>query len=699
MDNDDAGGLRGLRLKWRKTSDKVGVDMSNASFQSDADVFVSSVAAGDIDNALDLNHPVGDHDFLDGAGFGFEPSHFSSDKQSEYEPSVAASCHDTGVPLDVGGRSSFSDDNAAISDMFIRGAKFSAVTMPWETPLMRQIFGDEYPGARLSMPIDWGSTDLPVSEAAGAGVAAPVIPCERHWKCSQYVQHKTDETFIQQREKTMHGALAKWRFLVCLHPDSSDVGRQITDLDEKQVDEVLISVMGVKSPNTVLKRANALMTYYRWHAVNCDGAMVPFSESDVWRYVMGQTGSTSSASRSQSFLQSLRFAHFVMGFDNALACANSRRVSGQAQIQLSTKDPVRQARPLTVAEVKTLHGIACDESFSKVDRCVASNLLLLLYGRCRVSDVNFIHEILHDLTGGTGFLEVTTRYHKSAKSAQQKAMLLPIVISSVGVVQFPWMHAWISNRKTCGLPTSGLVQGALLPAPSLGDRVEWMKRPLSPGEVTNILKGFLNCSDKNLSSHSLKATALSWAAKAEIPRDQRRILGRHTDAIQGSDSFYSRDMSIGPVNALQKVITLIRDGIFNPDATRANYFAGSSHQSVGTPAHIVMQPFTPAFGGRVQPGTPGLDEVPLATGGATGAAVAHGALGLASDVKTESSWSLVAGDVAGKVIDISSDSGVDSSESDTCSNTSGQGDSTDVELEEEAGPLLSGDPSSSAVHV
>ena len=134
------------------------------------------------------------------------------------------------------------------------------------------------------------------------------------------------------------------------------------------------------------------------------------------------------------------------------------------------------------------------------------------------------------MTGGTGFLEVTTRYHKSAKSAQQKAMLLPIVISSVGVVQFPWMYAWISNRKTCGLPTSGLVQGALLPAPSLGDRVEWMKRPLSPGEVTNILKGFLNCSDKNLSSHSLKATALSWAAKAEIPRDQSRILGRHADA-------------------------------------------------------------------------------------------------------------------------------------------------------------------------
>ena len=122
--------------------------------------------------------------------------------------------------------------------------------------------------------------------------------------------------------------------------------------------------------------------------------------------------------------------------------------------------------------------------------------------------MNYIHEILHDLTGGAGFLDVPTRYHKSARSAQKKAMLLPIVISSAGVVQFPWLHAWISNRKACGLPTSGLVQGALLPAPSLVDRVEWMKRPLSPGEVTNILKGFLNCADRNLSSHSLKATAL-----------------------------------------------------------------------------------------------------------------------------------------------------------------------------------------------
>ena len=130
--------------------------------------------------------------------------------------------------------------------------------------------------------------------------------------------------------------------------------------------------------------------------------------------------------------------------------------------------------------------------------------------------------------GVSGFIEISTRYHKSARTAQQKALLLPIVMSSAGVVDMPWIHSWISNRKSYGLQTSGLVQGALMPAPCMGDRVSWLKRPLSPGEVTNILKGFLQCEDPALSSHSLKATTLSWASKAEVPREHRRILGRHS---------------------------------------------------------------------------------------------------------------------------------------------------------------------------
>ena len=110
-------------------------------------------------------------------------------------------------------------------------------------------------------------------------------------------------------------------------------------------------------------------------------------------------------------------------------------------------------------------------------------------------------------------------------------------------------------------------------APALGDRVSWLKRPLSLVEVTSTLE----CDDAFLSSHSLKATTLSWASKAEVPREQRRVLGRHSSAVQCADSFYSRgDISVGPVNSLQKVIRLIRERTFCPDATRENYFPNSS---------------------------------------------------------------------------------------------------------------------------
>ena len=424
------------------------------------------------------------------------------------------------------------------------------------------------------------------------------------------------------------------------------------------------------------------MMYYRWHAVHSSSDCLPFDENDVWRYVLYQTTTFSAASRSQSPVQALRFAHYVMGFDNALTCASSRRIIGQSQLQLSAKAPTRQARPLTVLEVKALHAIADGSGHSPVDRCIASNLLLATYGRCRVSDVNYIHEILHDLSGSSGFIEISTRYHKSARTAQQKALLLPIVMSSAGVVDMPWIHSWISNRKSCGLQTSGLVQGALMPAPCMGDRVSWLKRPLSPGEVTNILKGFLQCEDPALSSHSLKATTLSWASKAEVPREHRRILGRHSSTVQCADSYYSRDMSIGPVNALQKVIQMIRAGTFQPDALTSNYFPTAVGPTAGTPADVVMQPFTPAFLEHSQPTTPVPTAVTPMTGSgqrATAETLAH----LDGDVKSECSWKLAGTGVANVVIELSSESEQDSSESNSLQGSTDDDDAIDLDSDEE----------------
>ena len=697
MDEDvTVGMLHGYRKKWRKLNDAsehLAMD-SEQHVSFDDDVLTTDHVDSSVLNsnpASTLEPAVTQLDSFFGPGLGVDPQLSGNERNSDYEPSVAQSSFGVLPGIDQGGLSSKQDDNAAITDTFIRGAKFSAITMPWETPLMSQIFGDLHPTMRLSMPLDWGNRGLPVLESATAGPSQPAVPSDSRWQALSYVRHKTDETYLQQRTKTLNNALSKWRFLVLVDVTASEVGRQLDDASEEHVDLVLNSAMGVKSPNTIMKRANAMMLYYRWHAVYGTAPMLPFDERDIWTYVMGNAGTTTSASRSQSLVQALRFAHYVLGFDNALACADSRRVKGQAQIQVSLREPMKQARPLTVEEVKALHRIADSASYSKVDRCIASNLLLAMYGRCRVSDLNHVHEVLHDLSGGTGFLEVTTRCHKSARTAQQKSVLLPILMSCSGVAQFPWVHSWIANRKACDLPTSGLISGALMPTPMVGDYVSWMRRPLSAGEVTGILKGFLQTNDQLLSSHSLKATALSWAAKAEVPREQRRILGRHSSSVQGSDSYYSRDLSVGPVNSLQKVICMIRDGSFQPDATRANYFPHVGPRSAGTPAHIVMQPFTPAYLERAQPGTPGLEQATPAVAVQAVDERKHGAEATAVDVKSEASWSAMSpGNTGCGVIELTSSSEGESSESNTCSSTSGEDEP--IDLDPPAGDEASREP-------
>ena len=98
---------------------------------------------------------------------------------SQYEPSFASMGQVDIRAVDVGGVSSAKDDTAAISDQFIRGARLTSLTMPWETPLMRQIFGEQVQGSKLSMPLDWGNVALPSFDSTGSGVEQPAIPPEQ----------------------------------------------------------------------------------------------------------------------------------------------------------------------------------------------------------------------------------------------------------------------------------------------------------------------------------------------------------------------------------------------------------------------------------------------------------------------------------------------------------------------------------------
>ena len=75
----------------------------------------------------------------------------------------------------------------------------------------------------------------------------------------------------------------------------------------------------------------------------------------------------------------------------------------------------------------------------------------------------------------------------------------------------------------------------------------------------------------NIGAHSLKATCLSWAAKFGMQPETRRFLGYHRTVGDRSTATYSRDELAGPLRSLVDMLTQIKAGMFNPDATRSGY--------------------------------------------------------------------------------------------------------------------------------
>eukprot|EP00434_Breviolum_minutum_P026959 symbB.v1.2.023834.t1/scaffold2208.1/size85765/3 len=180
-------------------------------------------------------------------------------------------------------------------------------------------------------------------------------------------------------------------------------------------------------------------------------------------------------------------------------------------------------------------------------------------------------------------------------------MLLPILIPVFGVCTPSWAQSWWNARTLAGLPVQGVIKGALQPAPSRIAKGEWTSRPLSSYELSALLRDYLECPDDPLlSSHSLKSTILSWGSKCEMPREYRRVLGRHSSSVKDSDSVYARELSFAPVRAMERMFNLIRKSEFNPDAPRSKFFPEAPE-----PGAAPVFPPTPAFHASVAaPSTP-----------------------------------------------------------------------------------------------
>lgn len=229
-----------------------------------------------------------------GASDGYEPSVASNPELNAASQLPGSQCATEGhrsesnfvvgtaVTLDA------LSNRAFFESSFMKCASFVNAKLPWETDFAMQIFGDEV--LHKSVLPSLCSRNFADHQAApeveelvedtlqsvevpkGSAVFTEVIRC------------LDDRSFKEQRDSLIDAVICKLLIVLrhCLL--ASAVGRQIVNLGT--VDEQLQGAPGIvaavaKSPCTVVKRANSLLSFLRWCAKQKPETVNPFSEPMV----------------------------------------------------------------------------------------------------------------------------------------------------------------------------------------------------------------------------------------------------------------------------------------------------------------------------------------------------------------------------------------------------------------------------------
>ena len=354
---------------------------------------------------------------------------------------------------------------------------------------------------------------------------------------------------------------------------------ELSDLDSQrdEAQEIIAAVIGVRSYNTAITRANSILKFLKFVLEMAPNVKQPFQEELMWKYFnfLKVSGGAITAATT---LSAFRYAKHIMGFYNLDCVLESRRLKDYSELLYAGKRTLRQALTLTVQQVKVLHSKMEDPEVDAFDRAAAAFMLVAIYGRCRVSDLAFLDNVKHNHNYIEGFVELFTAVHKTGRSAVKKATLLPILAPAIRVTGNNWPSIASEVFEMAGLNFSGAVSGPLLRPPSHQGPF-LCQRGVTSSEVGKLLRGLVGEAIDipsplvpHLSAHSLKATGLAWAARYGLAWPDRSILGRHQFSTNETVAVYSRDLAVGPVTKFAGVLASIFKGAFCPDAERSKHF-------------------------------------------------------------------------------------------------------------------------------
>ena len=263
-------------------------------------------------------------------------------------------------------------------------------------------------------------------------------------------------------------------------------------------------------------------------------------------------------------------------------CANLFLASVVTESSAGPLGKANQADPLTVANLERLHSIL-EGSGDAWDKLASGAFLFCVYSRARWSD--FIHggEVKLDRfsDGRISYGDMDVTIHKTMHAASRRFRFLNLTAPGVGVHGNDWVGAWMQCMVTLNIDPHSPNGSCLMPAPGVDGRP--LKRAIESDEAGCWLRLLLgeavkrSDSVKKLSSHSLKSTMLSFAAKRGYSLPDRLSMGHHVHPFKMAD-VYARDAQARDLRLLDSLIAEIRAKRFLPDESRAGRMVSAKKQ-------------------------------------------------------------------------------------------------------------------------
>ena len=455
---------------------------------------------------------------------------------------------------------------------------------------MKHIFNDEaLESVTLPAPVPVGSDPQPSPKEPQVKLHEPPMLPQGKSIFSKTFRNLSDKDYLEKRSFEIDKAFAKWD-IICRRFHASDTAA----ITQDHVDSLRAS-FGTKAPSTMLKRANALLGFIRWSdSIGCSAESI-FSEATLWRFLQHLQAS-GKTSQGADVLSALRWAHFVLDFEG-LSDIISRRCVGSSEQMQSSKTFVQQADPLLVAETQSLHAFTREECVDAMDKALGFFCLVCLYARCRVSDLDCVHDASWDVDeDGSGYLVLRVGWHKTSNLAQKKRVLMPLIVPLVGVDGTPFGNELWQAFEAIGIRIEDLRDKPFLRPFNRGG--DLANRPVTTGEISTFLQLFLSSrdfviGDRKITSHSLKHTGLSWVGKYGMTKEDQCVLGHHSDSVRGTEAVYSYDLSIGAVQRFEVLLHYIAAGEFVPDEPRSKFWKFPPAEPVCLIAEPVPEPSTP----------------------------------------------------------------------------------------------------------